>query len=91
MVINMQNNDLEKVIVYLITYFDAIKDIEEHIIVFMTEDTDVISDMDKQIFKYLYPSEIYQGEISIIKSEMLYTTSRIDLQAYPFLEIFGDK
>ena len=84
---------MEYVTVYLVKYFDLIKDKEDYIIVYMKEDIEVISHMCEQIFYQLYPNDIYQGEINIISCEKLYVTSKDNLlnhKAYPFMEIKDD-
>ena len=84
---------MENVIVYLVEYYDSIKDKNDYIIIYMSEDVQVISDMDRQIFNGVYPGETYQGEFSIVTCDKLYVTSKEDLfkhKACPYLEIVGE-
>ena len=82
---------MEYVTVYLEKYFDLVKDKEDYLVIYMNEDIEVVSNMDQQIFNYLYPNENYQGEINVIECQRLFGGKKQDIEKRNYLEIVGDE
>jgi len=62
--------------IYHVTYQDINKEEPENILIQVNEDVEEIEpNIATQIYNYLHPEEIYQGEISIITMHKLYTTN----------------
>lgn len=77
--------------VYLVRYYDNIKDAEDCIIITVDENIrDINPTIAEQIFNHIYLPDRYQGEINIITMDKVYSAAESKIEKYKFLNITGE-